>query len=125
MPLTINRTLPTRAALQAALRLAGLALAAWGAVQITSRLLFGTLGNQQLSAAWTVWNGIADTHGIFRGLPIFLLGAALLAAAKPLATWIVRPPAQGCPRCGYARERDEPCPECGERCNTDNAGTTE
>lgn len=115
--LTTPRTAPARALTLAVLRAVAVTLIAWGAVQIASRLLYGLLGNNNLPSAWNVWNSIGETHGIFRGIPVLALGIALALAllSAPLARWIIRPPAPGCPRCGYNHNNaSTPCPECGE-----------
>lgn len=114
MPLTAQRTLPTRAAVQMLLRITAVALIAWALVQLGARLAYGWLGTGNLRDAWTVWNGIGETQGVFRGAPTLAVGAVLLIASRPLVAWIVRPPDRGCPRCGYARSPDKPCPECGQ-----------
>lgn len=118
-----NRSIRRHATVQAAralvlafLRLIALGLLAVGVVMVASRLLYGQLGNSDLSAAWRVFVGIGQSHGIYLGLPLAVAGLTLALLSHRLSHWIVRPPEPGCARCGYDSLDDGGrCTECGYR----------
>lgn len=124
MPRSLTDPQTLRMLVLGALRLASIGLLAWGAIQLGTRLTFGLLTPGPFSDAWESWRDIGETHGVFRGIPILLVGAALAGASRPLTHWVIRAPAQGCPRCGHdtsspARDSASPrCTECGYRLAT-------
>ena len=108
-------TMKTRAIVLGCLRALSTLSIAVALVMIGNRLLFGMLSSGSIEDAWSVWTGIGAWHGVYLGLPLFFVGLAGALASDALAEWIVRPPGQGCPGCGYASEAPAgaPCPECG------------
>lgn len=104
-----------RAVLLGLLRLLAAGLVGYGLYLIGARLAFGLIGNGDLVSAFQLWQGIGTDHGVFRGVPMLVIGVALGLVAKRLVVWIVRPAETGCPRCGYAVEATVSiCPECGQ-----------
>ena len=93
----------------------GVWLLGLGAFLVGSRLMFGMVGPGDVVSAWRVWDGIGADHGVYRGVPMLLIGAALSLASRPLSGWIVCAPGAGCPGCGYdgGSAPHAPCPECG------------
>ncbi|MEX0876600.1 MAG: hypothetical protein WD114_03990 [Phycisphaerales bacterium] len=85
-----------------------------GLLMALNRMLFGLLGTGDLSDAWTVWREIGSLQGVFLGLPLIGVGVLVGLYSDRLTHWIVRPPAKGCSRCGYATlGEDGRCSECG------------
>lgn len=97
-----------------AVRSAGAFLIGWGVFMVSARALYALLGTGRFSSAWTVWEGIGQTHGVFRGLPLIAIGLALVLFGRALVRWVVAAPERGCPGCGY-ESRPGVCPECGYR----------
>jgi len=104
----------SRALLTWLIRATAVAMIAVGLYWIGARLVFALLGNGDLISAFKVWSGVGSEHGIFRGLPLTLIGAVLATASRRIARWVITVPESGCPSCAYARPSDAagPCPEC-------------
>lgn len=94
------------------MRAPAVALITVGAYLALKKLLFG-VGTRNLDMIYDVWEGVGEGHSFYRGLAMIAVGAALGVMAPRLARWVVTIPARGCPRCGYAADEDQPCPECG------------
>lgn len=60
-----------------AIRLLSVLLIVTGLVTIGNRLVWAILAVGDLKQAWGVWNSIGAWHGIYLGLPMVLVGAAL------------------------------------------------
>ncbi len=103
-----------RAVVLASIRLIALAMVTIGLVIAANRLLYGLLGASQLSAAWTVFSRMGETHGVYLGLPLMGVGIAMAILSRRIARWVARPPSRGCPRCGYETlDESGRCSECG------------
>ena len=113
-PLTPARIQAARAATIWVIRALSLAMITWAVIAIGARLAWGTLAGSNLRQAWLVYTGIGEHHGIFLGVPTLAVGIALALLSNRLAVWIIRAPAPGCPRCGYADPDADTCPECGQ-----------
>ena len=99
-----------------ALRLVSVALVVWGLVLVGNRLLYGVLGNGDVTAAWSSWMSNGEWHGVFLGGSLCVVGGGLGLASGWLAQWIVRPAPRGCPSCGFGEVDGEGrCTECGYR----------
>ena len=103
-----------RATLAGILRFVALGLIGYGSFLILARLSHALVGNGNVSSAVNVWQGIGENHGVFRSLPMLLIGGTLALMAERLARWTIRPPEVGCPRCGYEADPGSTvCQECG------------
>ncbi len=92
-------------------RLLAAGLIVYGCYLVSARLLFGLIGNGDLTFAFRVWNGIGSDHGVYRGVPMIGVGVFLAVTGPRLVRWIITCPESGCPRCGYPGTGK--CPECG------------
>jgi len=85
-----------------------------GAYLVIKKVSFG-VGAGDADLIFRIWEGIGETHSLYRGIALLLVGSALAVASRRVAAWVVVVPERGCPGCGYAgasRERHA-CPECG------------
>jgi len=98
-----------------ALRGSAVFLVTYALYLIGGRLFFGAVMMKgQVENAWSTWNGTGADHGMARGVPMLLIGLALVVLNERIARWVVAVPPAGCPGCGYAGSgRDGRCPECG------------
>lgn len=114
MRLTPSRINNLRGIVTWVLRALGLWLILHSTVLCVNRILFG-FANQDWQYAFLIWEDVGEDHGLFNGVPMFLVGVVLAAAARPLSRWIITMPPDGCPRCGQVRTpgADDRCPECG------------
>jgi len=104
-----------RAVLLGLIRLLAAGLVVWGAFRIGNRLLFAVVGNGDLKMAWTAWTGAGESHGVFSGVPMVVIGLGLAFGSRALVRWVVRPAEAGCPRCGHELlPGADRCPECGQ-----------
>ena len=104
-----------RAVLLGLVRLVSVGLVLWGAFGIGNRLLYAVVGNGDLKQAWTAWMGAGESHGVFSGVPMVMIGLGLAIWSRPLVRWVVRPAELGCPRCGHEVMAGlDRCPECGQ-----------
>lgn len=108
---------PVRALVQFLLRIVSVLCIAVGAVLVANRFLWAVFGPADITSAWDVWSGIGQWHGFHSGVPLILAGGAIAFLSRHIAVWAVRPPALGCPNCGYdtraAEDTEARCPECG------------
>jgi len=110
----LDRVHQIRATLVGLFRLFAVGLIAFGSFLILARLAFGLIGNGNLTSVFRVWQGIGEGHGIYRGIPMILIGFVFAVKSRSLAHWIIRPPESGCTNCGYPVPEDtKACPECG------------
>jgi len=115
MPTSFRRVQQWRAVALWILRSAAVWLIAWGAFQVTARLIYG-VSRLDLQAAIQYDTGVGETHGVFRGGSALIVGITLAWFSRGIARWIVRPPEDACPGCGYEGGGTEGrCPECGLR----------
>lgn len=111
----LDRVQQLRATLIGLFRLLAVGLIAYGLFLIAARFAFGLIGSGNLTSVFRVWRGIGEGHGIFRGIPMILIGFVFAIKSRSLAKWIVRPPESGCINCGYPTPQDtKACPECGQ-----------
>ena len=105
-----------------ALRLAAVALIAFGVYLISARVVFSAVLNAGgFMGGIRTWGGdigaVASGHGWVRGWPMLAIGVAFALASRPIARWIVRVPDTTCPGCGYdgeiTNQSTDRCPECG------------
>lgn len=94
-------------------RIIAIAMITTGLIGVGERLMYGfSIGD--VTSAWRVFVGIGEAHGIYRGLPLVTVGAALGLAARPLARWAIPLPDRGCPACAHAATTEDGiCTECG------------
>jgi hypothetical protein len=96
-------------------RAAALFLLATGAYLFLKKLCFALgYGSGGFEHMFRVHMDIGEGQSTYRGLAMLLVGAALALGARRIARWVVSPPEQGCPRCGYAGAVTDTCPECGQ-----------
>lgn len=100
-----------RASVASSIRVAAIVLLAWGGALVVKKVAFG-IGTAQPEMIWNVYEGVGEEHGTYRGIAYLAVGVVLAFAANWLARWAIRPPAEGCPSCGYERWESR-CPECG------------
>ncbi|MEQ8769455.1 MAG: hypothetical protein RIB60_02980 [Phycisphaerales bacterium] len=113
MAVTGTRVHQVRAAVLWATRLISVGMVFYGAYLVLARLVFGVMSGR-LGDAWSSWTGVAEEHGVVRGVPMLVCGLALAIGSRWLAGWVVAAPAGGCARCGYETSEDDArCPECG------------
>jgi len=109
-----ERVMKVRAWVQWVLRALGIAMTLVGIVLVLNRVVYGLLGTGSLEDAWKTWRGIGTVHGVFLGVPLGAVGAAVAWLAPVLARWTVRPPERGCATCGHEDLDDsDRCNECG------------
>jgi hypothetical protein len=101
------------------LRLTAVAMIGVGAISAGKLLSLGLIGRDDVSVAWRVQFASGEWQGFHGGLMLVITGVTLALLARRITVWAVRPPAQGCPSCGYAlpavgeAERRFRCSECG------------
>jgi len=113
------------------IRAMALMMVVYGLTMCLNRVLFGLLAGQSFyESTFQVWMEIGETHPMYRGLPLIILGVVLGILSKRLSSWIITVPNDCCPRCGYLRPMGDPpsgegisasspsrrstrCPECG------------
>lgn len=94
-----------------------------GGYFVLQRLVFSLFAGQV--PAWQNWQEVGNTsHRGSAGISMLIVGGALAFASGVISRWMTPVPAEGCPRCGYARDApgddaaasdDSRCPECGLR----------
>lgn len=92
-----------------------LALAVCGAYLALKRVLFA-VGSGEGSGVLRTWEGVGESHSLYRGLAMLVVAAVVGAASRRLAKWVVSASPYVCPNCGYEPTRtSDParCPECG------------
>lgn len=99
------------------LRLSAVVLICWGLIQVGGRLTFGLIAPGAFSDAWRTWQGIGEEHGMFRGLPMLIVGTALAGLSRPIAWWVICAPERGCPRCGHDTSGTGASGTGGARCS--------
>jgi len=109
-----ERVMSVRAWVQWALRALGVAMVLVGILMMANSVLYGALGTGDIKNAWGQWTGVGRFHGVFLGVPLGAVGAAVAWLAPVLARWTVRPPERGCAACGHEDLDDSGrCNECG------------
>ena len=113
---TPGRVQSVRAVVTWALRLTGLGPVLYAGFQIGARATFAVFTGGDVWQNLEAHMDIGSEHGLFRGVPMLIVGVVLMVASRWAARWVVAMPERGCPRCGYAGSVvDGVCPECGQR----------
>ena len=93
-------------------RAGSLLLIAAGAYLVLKRVALAAITGQ-FDTAFMVWEEIGEGQSFYRGLALLAVGTPLAFLSSHIARWIIAPPPDGCPRCGYEKVESDRCPECG------------